>query len=186
MSSTTLTPSAMDKPVSLFTNKTFEISIISAVKDEVVAETFVEACEGMCQLGFKIKVMPAGHKVWQDACFKLEESYPDHFQVLESVATNRDDCLKHSQVVLFAENPGARDLKLLQKKGLVAVLPWPSCESFPMMMTFDAQQESGNCFLYTPGHTWDLVATMVRAYENYKFSWDWSQLKKRWKDTKVS
>ena len=182
---TTSTISAMAKPVSLFTNKTFEISIISAVKVESV-ESLISACEGMCQLGFKFKVMPKGASVWQEACFDLSQEYPDNFTVLEAVAANQPLVLQKSQVVLFTEVPTATELKMLQKKGLIAMLPWPACEKYPEMMSFDAQQESGNCFLYTPEHTWDLVGNMVRAFENYKFSYDWGQLKKRWKDTRIS
>ncbi len=181
---TTNSLTAMAKPISLFTNKPFEVSIITDVPVEST-ESFVAACEGMCQLGFGIKVMPKGDSAWQEACFELEKLYPDNFAVLEAVTSNREVALNKSQVVLFAKVPTAKELQLLQKKGLVAVLPWPTCEKHVDMMNFDAQQESGNCFLYTPAHTWDLVATMVRAFENYKFSYDWGQLKKRWKGTKV-
>lgn len=174
----------MNKPVSLFTNKSFEISVLSPVnKDQ--AKTFAEACRGMCQLGFKFKVLVKGADVWQAACLKLATDFPDLFTALESIPANQAAVLEKSQVVLFADAPSEKDLKMLQKKGLIAVLPWPSCEKYPTMMTFDAQQESGNCFLYTPSHTWDLVANMIRAFENYKFSYDWSQLKKRWKTTEI-
>ena len=185
MSLKTFTPPVMNTtPVSLFTNKAFEVSIIAAVESEQ-AQTFVDACKGMCQIGFKVNVVPKGCKAWQDACFDLAKEFEANFTMLEATPTNQTAALQKCQVVLFAGIPTAAELKLVQKKGLVAVLPWPSCEKFTDMTTFDAQQESGNCFLYTPQHTWDLAATMVRAFENYKFSYDWNQLKKRWKNTKI-
>jgi len=185
MSLKTFTPPVMNTtPVSLFTNKAFEVSIIAAVESGQ-AQTFVDACKGMCQIGFKVNVLPKGCKAWQDACFDLAKEFEANFTMLEATPTNQTAALQKCQVVLFAGIPTAAELKLVQKKGLVAVLPWPSCEKFTDMMTFDAQQESGNCFLYTPQHTWDLAATMVRAFENYKFSYDWNQLKKRWKNTKI-
>lgn len=177
---TTLTKK-MTKPVSLFTNKPFEISILQSV-DEKQAQYFAEACSGMCQLGFKFKVLVGGADVWQKQCLDLAAAFPESFVALESESA---DFLQTSQVVLFGATPTAKQLSRLQKKGILAVMPWPSCEQFPELINFDAQQESGNCFLYTPEHTWDLVANMIRAFENYKFSYDWSQLKKRWKLTEV-
>lgn len=174
----------MSETVSIFTNKPFEISLITEVNLASV-ETLVAACEGICELGFRIKVMPKGDQTWQEACFDLAQKYPDNFLVYEAVASNQELALGKSQVLLCTEVPAAADLKLAQKKGLIVMLPWPACEVHKDLSNFDAQQESGNCFLYTPEHTWDLVANMVRAFENYKFSYDWSQLKKRWKEAKV-
>lgn len=186
MSLKTLTPPVMkNSSVSLFTNKSFEISIITGVEKEGSA-TLIEACRGMCQLGFKINALPQGAKAWQDACFDLQSEFPDNFIALEAVPANRELALKNAQIVLFPAVPSMADLKLLQKKSIMVALPWNACETFTDMMNFDAQQESGNCFLYTQNHTWDLAANMVRAFENYKFSYDWGQLKKRWKDTKIS
>jgi len=184
MSVSTVTPSAMTTPVSLFTNKPFEISIISAPEANAV-DSLVSACTGMCQLGFKLCVLPKGNKAWQDACFEMQSNFPDNFVMLESNPKNQEESLKKSQIVLFPATPSSAELKKVQKKGIIAALPWPSCEDFNILENFDAQQESGNCFLFTPQHSWDLAATMIRAFENYKFSYDWNQLKKRWKETKI-
>jgi len=172
-------------PVSLFTNKIFEILIATSISKSEVLDLKV-MCEGLCKLGFKITVLPKGDQTWDQACHELSSSFLDAFNLLERLPANEDLALKTSQLIFFGKEIDQRLLEKSKKKGIICALPWSTCEMIPSLMNFDAQQESGNCFLYTPEHSWDMVATMVRAFENYKFSYDWNQLKKRWKDTKLA
>ncbi|MCF7847033.1 MAG: hypothetical protein K9M51_03305 [Candidatus Gracilibacteria bacterium] len=150
--------------------KYFTIGSIAPI-DADDAAIFLSAVEAACELGFRVQVLSVGDTAAGKQCMDLAEKYPEQCEVLESVPGVVDRVLDRADVALFCASP---DKKLLQKiisKAVVPVLP-EECG----VLNFDAQRETGAGFTFEPGHRWSLVAALVRASENRKFSYDWKTI----------
>ncbi len=53
----------------------------------------------------------------------------------------------------------------------------------PLLDGYNAQQETGNAFLYDPPSMWNCFAAMVRALETYRFPFDWKTIQKHGLET---
>lgn len=133
-----------------------------------------------CEMGLSMIVLAEGDQEGQRNCFELSEKYTKNFSLRESVAENRDAILAQSDVVLFVTEPTREQLQLAVAAGCVPVMPTGG-----VLENFDAQSESGEAFTFESGNLWSLVAAMVRASENRKFSWDWKTLQKNLTAVKI-
>lgn len=161
-----------------FATKLFNIGVIAPLTQRRNSEFFFRACEAMCELGFMISVLAIGDEVSQSKCFDLAQKYPEQFEVLEALPRNKNKILTHSNVILFPATPLEDNLKKVLKKGIVPIMPYQK-----HFYNFDAQSEFGNAFLFSEDNFWDFFATIVRAFENFKFSYDWGNLQKQIKKT---
>lgn len=157
-----------------FATKPFNIGVISPLTQKRNSEFFFKACEAMCELGFTISVLAIGDEISQSKCFDLAQKYPKQFEVLEALPKNKNKILNHSDVILFSAIPNEENLKRVLKKGIVPIMPYQK-----HFYNFDAQSEFGNAFLFSENNFWDFFATIVRAFENFKFSYDWGNLQKQ-------
>jgi len=140
---------------------------------------FFKTVEPLCALGFEISVLAVGDQASQEQCYELSQRFPDNFELLESIPANRDKIIHKSQIALFTSSPEKSLIKELSRKGVVPVMPFD--DKLIEFASFDVQQEQGNCFLYNPENMWECMATTIRAYENFKFPYDWGNLRKNLK-----
>ncbi len=163
-----------------FAQKQFHIGIINPLNAKRNVDILLKAVEPLCELGFTLSVLAVGDKESQAKCFELSQSYLESFELLESIPSNKKSIFSRSQVICFTSQPDEKTLKELAKKGIVPIMPEGSHKDF---QNFSAQTESGNAFLFDPENFWEFLATIIRAYENYKFPYDWNTLKKNLKKT---
>lgn len=169
---------APQKTKTKFATKHFRIGLISSFDASENAEWVFRGFEAMCELGFVVSVLATGTEENQKKCMDIADKYVGQFEILESTPQNKKKIMSQSDVVLFLETPEKADLKDVMSKGIVPITP--ECE---WLENFDAQAESGNGFCFSSGNFWAFFATVVRAFENYKFSYDWNNLRKSVKKT---
>ena len=169
------------KETTQFAKKSFHIGCITPLTEKRNVEMFFRAVEPLCELGFSVSVLAVGDEASQEKCFEFSQKYPHQFEILESIPKNQESIISKSQVILFMEAPEKSLIKKIGKKGVIPMMPFST--KHKEFQNFDAQQESGNCFLYDPTNFWEFLATIIRAYENFKFPYDWSQLRKSLKKT---
>ncbi len=157
----------------------FSVGFITPLTVSKKADSFFKIIEPLCELDFDMSVLAFGDESSQEACFDYAEKYRERFNVLESVPKNKDTIISNSQVIIFTDKPEKDILKKLSKKGVIAVIP--EAALLEGLENFDPQQEKGNCFAYDINNHWDLLATVLRAYETFKFPYDWSNCKKNFK-----
>jgi len=162
-----------------FVQKKFTIGVILPLTESNRSELFFKTVEPLCALGFNFSVLAVGDQASQSQCFELTQRFPDQFELLESIPTNRDTVVRKSQVVLFTSSPDKKTIKELSRKGVVPIMPYD--DNLAEFASFDVQQEQGNCFLFNPDNHWECLATTIRAYENFKFPYDWGNLRKNLK-----
>lgn len=157
----------------------FSIGFITPLTTASRAGDLFRVVEPLSALNFKLSVLAEGEEAHQKELFKLSEAYSDNLEVLESVNQNKQEIISQAQVVIFMTAPSDDDLLFLAKNNVIAIIP--SDNKNKELINFDAQKEVGNCFVYDPNNFWDFLATILRAYETYKFPYDWSQCKKSFK-----
>lgn len=179
MKTKTLRPHTSDETSLRFVQKKFTIGVILPLTQANKADLFFRTVEPLCQLGFSFSVLAVGDQASQEQCFELSQKFPEEFELLESIPSNRAKVLQHSQVVLFTSSPEKSLIKELSRKGVVPIMPYD--DKLIDFASFDVQQEQGNCFLYDADNFWECLATTIRAYENFKFPYDWGNLRKNLK-----
>ncbi len=165
----TTTSSALTKKS---TKTKFRVGVVSAITETGDSTLLCSALEAMCSLGFNVSVLAEGDALAQKLCFEYAEKFPRKFSMLESMPDNRVKILEKADVIVFATSPTKKELKEIIAAGVIPVLP-EGCG----LDNFDAQKETGCAFTFEEGNIWSLVAALVRASENRKFSWDWKTVK---------
>lgn len=104
----------------------------------------------------RIKVIGDGAKSLPHA-FSLEEALEE----------------AHIWVVLGSKLP--TEFKDIIEAGIVPIM---LAGTNPKAENYDATQEKGNSFLFPKASAWHIYGTLVRALENFRFSYDWENLRK--------
>jgi len=158
-------------PTKKATKTKFNIGVVSAITESGNSALLCAAMEAMCALGFGVEVLAEGDVSAQDLCFKCAENFPQQFSMLESLSGNHEKILKKADVIVFPARPEKKELEAVLEAGVIPVLP-EGCG----LANFDAQKETGSAFTFEEDNIWSLVAALVRASENRKFSWDWKMI----------
>ncbi len=152
--------------------KVIHIGAVSSVKSRENSAIYCQALEAMCELGFRVSVIAEGNSETQECCFKLLEKYPEQFEVLESLDTNKQKILNNADAVIFAENPAKKVLAEVVANNVVPILPEGNG-----LNDFDLKNETGEAFTFKEGSIWLFVSAIVRANESFKFPYDWKTIK---------
>ncbi len=153
-------------------NKVFHVgSILPITKSN--AKIFFRAAEAMCELGFCVSVLAEGDNESRERLFEFADKY-ENFEVFEDLGNeNRNKILTRSDVALFLSEPDSETMNEVLSRGIVPIIP----ESRDFK-NFDPQTESGDSFIFEENNFWQLASAIIRASENFKFSYDWNNLKK--------
>ncbi|MCF7830563.1 hypothetical protein K9M41_01010 [Candidatus Gracilibacteria bacterium] len=160
--------------------KLFQVGMILPITKDKNSELFLRSLEAMCELGFQVSALAEGDMEAQSICFEIAQKYPANFQIVESLPKNREQIMKKVNILLFPDFPSDKVLKEVVKEGIIPVLPKGG-----KFQNFDPQKESGNAFTFSKNNFWEFLAAIIRASENFKFSYDWQNLQKNIKETEV-
>jgi len=153
--------------------RVFHLGSVLPITKKGESAAFFRVAEAVCELGFLISILAEGDAESQKKCIELSAKYPSNFVILESTPRNREQVLNLCDAVILPAGADGRTLKSLARREVISILP----EGFGLE-NFDPQAESGNAFTFKPGNFWSMVSAMVRASENFKFSYDWKCLKR--------
>ncbi len=153
-----------------FATKHFRIGMITPSDG---SDIFYQSLQAMCELGFVVSVLALGNERSQEKLMDISDKYKGQFEILEATPQNEKKIISQSDVILFLSKPEKKLMEKIMKKGIVPITPF--CEE---LENFNAQEEKGNAFCFNEGNFWELFATIVRAFENYKFAYDWNNLQK--------
>jgi glycogen synthase len=161
------------------TKTRFRIGVLTPITKDGGADMLCTAMEAMCSLGFGVSVLAEGDESAQNICFDCAEKFPRVFSMLESLPDNKMKIVSKSDVVVFVTCPEKEELEFVIQSGTIPVLP-EGCG----LSNFDAQAETGCAFTFEEENLWSLVAALIRASENKRFSWDWKTVQQNLADLK--
>jgi hypothetical protein len=153
------------------------VGIICPMNEKNNSDYLLRGFEAMCELGLKVSVLAEGDSAAQKKCFELSEKYPTQFEILESVSRNKNRILKEVDAVIFTAKPTWKMVEEMAKQEIVAIVPEGSG-----LQNFNAQTEEGNAFTFDPNSFWEFIAAIVRASENFQFTYDWKNIKRNVKE----
>ena len=159
--------------------RVFHLGMILPITGENHSDFFLKAVEALSELGIKISALAEGDMESQKHCFELTKKYPNNFLLLESIPRNRQEILKNSDAVIFPAAPSRKLLEEVTEMGIVPILPPQKG-----LKDFDPQEETGNAFTFEEGNFWKFLSAILRASENFKFEYDWENLRKSVKEMK--
>lgn len=110
---------------------------------------------GLEEIDARIKIIGNGAK-----------SLPHAFSAEEAIEE------AHIWVILGSEMPS--EFKEIIKAGIVPIMLTGTCTKAE---NYDATQEKGNAFLFPKSSAWHIYGTLVRALENFRFSYDWENIR---------
>ncbi len=161
-------------------SKTFHIGMIVPLTPKKNADFFLKSIEALCELGFKVHTLAEGDSESQRICFQAMKKYPHQFEILESTPKNKRKIIESSNIMLFPSLPNENILQEIQKRGIIPII-----EKSKKFQDFDPQKESGNAFTFESNNFWQFFTAIIRASENFKFSYDWKNLQKNLKETSL-
>ncbi len=170
--SSTISPQSQSMTSNASTKTFLHVGVICPLNEKNNSAFILRGLEALCELGMKVSVLAEGDSTAQKTCFDLSEKYPHQFEILESVPRNRNKILKEVDTVLFASKPDWKTIQEMAKHEIVLIVPEGSG-----LQNFNAQTEQGNAFTFHQDNFWEFVAAIVRASENFQFSYDWKNIK---------
>lgn len=154
-----------------FAHKPFFVTLDFS-SDSVMHKNLLDVASGFCELGFLINVLNGeNHREEFEA---MAMDFPG--QVHMTTSDDMDHLLRHSDAVIFLDSGNTKTLQKYMESGVVPI----TLADFDLT-EFDAEKEKGNSFLIHSGSKWEIFASGVRAYEAFRFSYDWKELQKRTK-----
>nr|HPO05639.1 hypothetical protein [Candidatus Gracilibacteria bacterium] len=159
------------------------IALIGELSDQNDGEMILESLPALIELGFQIVIRGRGSKKYQTRIESLLNMHPLQIAVVndDSASLRKLYAAADVGIITYYDKEMEETLAQILSYGLV-----PISTNHPDLANFDPINEKGNAFIIKRNNTWQLIASIVRANENYKFSYDWKNLQKSVMKTKLS
>lgn len=155
-------------------NNHFMVLITTPLFEENNAKLWVDILPGLSDMGFQViirgnashefkNVVEAFVNDHPSLCAIInEEDYKDAYEVSDVLLTFSSDKKTQSEVLYSLS------------KGVIPIV----VHDFPLkqLENYNPNLESGNSFMYYKNTPWAVFATLIRAYENYRFPYDWKNI----------
>lgn len=90
-----------------------------------------------------------------------------------------EEALEEGHIWVILGNRLPRDFSLVVERGIVPVMPTGLHKNAE---NYNPVEESGNAFLFSKPTAWNVHAALIRALENFAFSYDWENLRSQGKN----
>lgn len=152
----------------------FMVLVTTPLFEENSAGLWQKLLSGISDLGFQMVIRANASVEYKDivenfledhgglAAVISEDEYKDAYEVADVLLTFSEDSVTQKEVFYALE------------KGVIPVVS----HGFPLsyLENYNPNLENGNCFMYYKHSPWSVFATLVRAYENYRFPYDWKNI----------
>lgn len=149
------------------------ICITCELTDKNGAKIIEEAIKGILELDVQVLVLWIGSIKYQKLFAEIEEQNKDKIQILENSELNKRKIYAASNISLIFNKSSNNMLEL---KNLLAYGVVPVALEDPILTDYNPITESGNAFIFSKENKWLFFAAIVRAIENFKFTYDWQNI----------
>lgn len=149
------------------------VCITCELTDKNGATLVKDILEGILMLDLQLLVIGVGSENYQKIFAEFEEKFAEKMKILPNDEQSRRKIYAASNISLIFNNnsQNALELKNALNYGVIPVV-----KTDPILKDYNPITETGNAFLYQEDNLWLFYAALVRALENYKFSYDWQNL----------
>lgn len=152
----------------------FMVFVSTPLFEENNADLWTEILPGLSDMGFQTviranasedfkSVVEAFSEDHSALCAVIpEEEYRDAYEVADVLLTFSEDTKTTTEV------------KYALSKGVIPIVS----HDFPLenVQNYNPNLETGNVFMFYKHTPWSIFATLIRAYENYRFPYDWKNI----------
>ena len=137
----------------------------------------IDILPGLSEMGAQIAFRANASEHYKDILLAFQKDHTDRCVI---VADHQyQEILRASDaVIFFSHTPEIMkdDLQIALTNGVIPIAPAPFVPRF--LEDYNPNLEIGNSFLYPFLSPWSLFGALVRTYENYRFPYDWKNIKK--------
>ena len=94
-------------------------------------------------------------------------------------AFSTEEAVEEAHIWVILSNKLPNEFPEIIKKGIVPVM---LTDIHPHAENYEAAKEKGNAFLFPKLAQWNIYGSLVRALENFQFSYDWENLRQHGKE----
>ncbi len=152
----------------------FIVFIATPLFSENNADLWAELLPGLSDMGFQIVMRGNASEKHKDIALAFAEDHSALCAIIDeeeylSAYEVSDILLTFSQ-----DKTTILEVQHALSKGVVPIVS----HDFPLeiLENYNPNLENGNSFMYYKQTPWSIFATIVRAYENYRFPYDWRNL----------
>ena len=143
--------------------------IVFATEDKHVKELLFQLLEGLLVLPLQVVVVAKNQPTGSNA-----SSLRGKITWIDPGAIKQPQLEKYllaaDMGLIFEEHQAT--IKKLFQHGIIPV----GCEKSPLLANYHPNDETGNSFTFNTINPWDIFSAVVRAYETYRFPFDWQHL----------
>ncbi len=169
------TKEKFQKKYGLYEDKNhFLVAVTTPLFEKNNAEVWSDLLPGISDMGFQM-VLRANASPEYKAI--MEAFTEDHVGLCTLISEDNYDEVFEVADVLITFSDDDETQNSVQKALLNGVIPIVSSDfSHTYIENYNPNLESGNAFVYHRKSVWSVFAALVRAYENYRFPYDWKNI----------
>lgn len=152
----------------------FMLLVSTPLFEEHNASLWAQILPGISDLGFQMVIRANASSDFK----KVVEEFVDDHSGLATIIPEDEykDAYEVADVLLtFSEDENTQEeVAFALGKGVIPVVS----HGFPLsyIENYNPNLENGNCFMYYKHSPFSIFATIIRAYENYRFPYDWKNI----------
>ncbi len=132
-----------------------------------------DVMNGIMEQPVEIVLIGVGTKKYQQYFTELAEKNHQKIVIVADSDENRRKVYAASDMILCAADSEecAKEAEAAMQYGVIPITPPQS-----FVEDYDPIHEKGNAFVYAKGSPWSFFANFVRAFENFRFPYDWKNI----------
>lgn len=152
----------------------FLVAVTTPLFERNNAEIWSDLLPGISDMGFQMVLRANASPKYKDI---MEAFTEDHVGLCSLVSEDEFEDIYDAADVLVTfskENETQDAVEKALSKGVIPIL----ANDFPLshIENYNPNLENGNAFVYHKKSVWSVFAALVRAYENYRFPYDWKNI----------
>ncbi len=152
----------------------FLVAVTTPLFDHNNAEVWSDLLPGISDMGFQMVLRANASPEYK---IVMEAFVEDHVGLCTLVSDDEFDEIFDAADILITFSQDDETVESTKKALSKGVIPLVS-HDFPLenIENYNPNLEHGNAFVYHKKSVWSVFAAMVRAYENYRFPYDWKNI----------
>jgi glycogen synthase len=155
-------------------NNHFMVLITTPLFEENNAKLWVDILPGLSDMGFQVVIRGNASNEFKNIVEAFSSDHPSLCAIIDE--EDYKDAYEVSDVLLTFSSDKKTKSEVLYglSKGVIPIV----VHDFPLkqLENYNPNLESGNSFMYYKNTPWAVFATLIRAYENYRFPYDWKNI----------
>ncbi|MBN1258733.1 hypothetical protein JXA05_03165 [Candidatus Peregrinibacteria bacterium] len=132
-----------------------------------------DVMNGILEQAVQVALIGVGTKKYQEYFTGLAEKNPQKIVIVSDSDENRRKVYAASDMALIAADSEECQKETEAAMGYGAVPITPPQNG---VENYDPIHEKGNAFVYAKESPWSLFANFIRAFENFRFPYDWKNI----------